>query len=381
MSKKILFCTSQFSTGGVSRVVEILTKTLTRLGNHVTVWAPSCSDAGQVDIPVPNLPMPGLLGSLPFWEVGVTLARKWRKRYDAVFFQQPILLSDEYFDIGENIVVTFHNTYYGYALAQRVYRFGRFGPYYSFARSLERRLLQHLSHVQNMTLTGVSPFVLSELHANGYSGTPSFIPNGIPDLEEFTERGKARETLNQRAGLCLQPNDIVVLYVGSGKSMASKRPLLVPTFLREVDKKVEGVKLLMVGNGSLSHESRRLKEEFKDCSYLGLVGREQLHYLYSCADAFISLSCYEGLPNSALEAASYGLPMILSDIPVHKWMLLEKIGFGVLVNSQDPIQNVDTVCSFLRSGACSRQYLDSTTQRRFSWEKIAVDYLKAARIT
>lgn len=50
----------------------------------------------------------------------------------------------------------------------------------------------------------------------------------------------------------------------------------------------------------------------------GLVSRNELIRLYGGATAFISLSTFEGFNLSAAEAATLGVPLVLSNIPVHR---------------------------------------------------------------
>jgi glycosyltransferase involved in cell wall biosynthesis len=57
----------------------------------------------------------------------------------------------------------------------------------------------------------------------------------------------------------------------------------------------------------------------RDCvRHRGLVPRDELLRLYQGATAFISLSTFEGFNLSAAEAATLGVPLLLSDIPVHR---------------------------------------------------------------
>jgi glycosyltransferase involved in cell wall biosynthesis len=67
----------------------------------------------------------------------------------------------------------------------------------------------------------------------------------------------------------------------------------------------------------------------------GLVSREELVRLYMGATAFISLSTFEGFNLSAAEAATLGVPLLLSDIPVHR-ELFAGYGFFVGSASSDP---------------------------------------------
>lgn len=62
----------------------------------------------------------------------------------------------------------------------------------------------------------------------------------------------------------------------------------------------------------------------------GLVSRDELLALYTGATAFISLSTFEGFNLSAAEAATLGVPLLLSDIPVHRELFA---GYGFFVGS------------------------------------------------
>lgn len=63
----------------------------------------------------------------------------------------------------------------------------------------------------------------------------------------------------------------------------------------------------------------------------GLVSREELFRLYLGATAFISLSMFEGFNLSAAEAATLGVPLLLSDIPVHRELFA---GYGFFVGGE-----------------------------------------------
>jgi len=77
----------------------------------------------------------------------------------------------------------------------------------------------------------------------------------------------------------------------------------------------------ITGNGAAEVERMvsQMPPEVRDCvRHRGLVPRDELLRLYQGATAFISLSTFEGFNLSAAEAATLGVPLLLSDIPVHR---------------------------------------------------------------
>ncbi len=57
---------------------------------------------------------------------------------------------------------------------------------------------------------------------------------------------------------------------------------------------------------------------------LGHQTGDALAELYTHAGMFVLPSSHEGQPIAVLEAASYGLPVILSDIPAHREIALSR---------------------------------------------------------
>ncbi len=76
--------------------------------------------------------------------------------------------------------------------------------------------------------------------------------------------------------------------------------------------------------GDADHEtnySKRLKKlayGTEGVVLTGYISGKKLAELYSNAGFFVLPSYYEGLPIALLEALSYGLPVLVSDIPQHR---------------------------------------------------------------
>lgn len=73
--------------------------------------------------------------------------------------------------------------------------------------------------------------------------------------------------------------------------------------------------LCVVGDGPLLARCRMIGQNSPNILLPGHV--EDLTPYLTAADVYVSASSAEGLPNSVLEALSFGLPTILSDIPAH----------------------------------------------------------------
>jgi glycosyltransferase involved in cell wall biosynthesis len=88
-----------------------------------------------------------------------------------------------------------------------------------------------------------------------------------------------------------------------------------------------GIKLVIVGDADHEDEySRSLKEKAKKNSNIVLTGfqtGEPLEALFRNAALFVLPSYYEGLPITLLEAMSYGLSCIVTDIPANRNVRIE----------------------------------------------------------
>jgi glycosyltransferase involved in cell wall biosynthesis len=81
--------------------------------------------------------------------------------------------------------------------------------------------------------------------------------------------------------------------------------------------------------------------------FFGRLPAEELWAMMKSADLFVSLSDYEGMPNTVMEAMACGCPILISDIPAHREIMDETT--GCLVNPQDKKMIWNKLSSLLSS--------------------------------
>lgn len=117
------------------------------------------------------------------------------------------------------------------------------------------------------------------------------------------------------------------------------------------DSQVKDIKLVIAGDSDhRTNYSKKLKEsgKFPNIVFPGYVIGEKLHQLYSHTRLFVLPSYHEGLPLSLLEALSYKLPVLVSDIPANKQLSLPKDRYFITGNKESLIKGLkqELECDF-----------------------------------
>jgi glycosyltransferase involved in cell wall biosynthesis len=358
---KILLITPEYPPygSGISNAVFMIQKYMLKEGIHVDVL--TRQNKGVFGLP-------GLSGLIPFWLHVTSYASKIYRKYDAIWLHSPIFMNPK-LSHAIRMLITFHSTYHGFYNACKLHGIYNLLPYYLLAANLEHSFLKYISRLNNITVTAVSPSVAKELSLNGLKRTIYVNPNGF-DLCNLrvNTRESSRDFLLKNYLLCLPKEDFVLLYVG--RITEIKQPLHLINLFKEIVNQIPNIRLVILGSGNLFTKLKKKARPLDSVHILGHIPHKEIHNFMRAADAFISLSCYEGFPLAVIEAASHGLPLILSNTASHKWILESGIGSGILVNSRKP--ELNKVINFIMrcSKANSFRFIED-----YSWTAIIRKYI------
>ncbi len=168
------------------------------------------------------------------------------------------------------------------------------------------------AHVPDATI--VVSRALREHYRTRYGMSTPYICNGVAPYQPDESAGKAVDELGLTGARYL-------LFVG--RLVPEKAPdLLIKAFRRIVG---DDLRLVLAGGSCFTDgyegELRELAATDPRVLMLGNVDPVPLQDLYAHASAFVLASNVEGMPLTLLEAASHGLPVLVSDIAPHREMV------------------------------------------------------------
>ncbi|SCY57349.1 Glycosyltransferase involved in cell wall bisynthesis [Microvirga guangxiensis] len=127
--------------------------------------------------------------------------------------------------------------------------------------------------------------------------------------------------------------------VALGRLVGLKRHVMMIEALSRVRDTLPDAHLAIAGDGPERETLAACIDRLNLGSHVTLLGSiNDVGEFLSQADIFVSMSSYEGLPVSVLEAMSWGLPVIISDVPGHRDVVQDNID-GCLV----PFDDVDAL--------------------------------------
>lgn len=91
---------------------------------------------------------------------------------------------------------------------------------------------------------------------------------------------------------------------------------------------------------------------------------DNLQPFFMGSDAYVSASLFEGSPGSVIEAMSYGMPLLLSDIPEHKEVSVE--GFNAIYFGQKSSESISNLFDEVFQNNHDLNFLGQNSLKHFS---------------
>jgi glycosyltransferase involved in cell wall biosynthesis len=211
---------------------------------------------------------------------------------------------------------------------------------------------------------------IEKLVATKYGRSCELIPNGVEVADLPLQTDKV-------TGLGLVPGRYVLAV---GRLVPEKRQLDLLRTFREA--RLDGWKLAIVGK--IDHENRyadmltaeaRLDDKIV---MAGFQSGEALRQLYAHAGLFVLPSSHEGLPIALLEALSYGLPVLVSNIPPNVEVVNDPSHVFRVGDTRDLASKLVALTSS-KPDASEREAMRQESARRYDWNDVALKTSAAYR--
>ena len=139
---------------------------------------------------------------------------------------------------------------------------------------------------------------------------------------------------------------------------------------------------ILCGEGPQRSELEVLRHKLgldADVHFTGHLPAVSVWALMKKASVFVSLSAYEGCPNTVMEAMACECPLILSDIPAHREILDESC--ALFVDPSNIQQTADTIMQALCNTDASKGRALIAKQKTQEWSipEMARNYEKVYR--
>lgn len=163
-----------------------------------------------------------------------------------------------------------------------------------------------------------------------------FLPTWVDEsVFSVRDRHSAKSDAAKKFGLDL--NGPWLLF--AGRLQKQKNPTLMIQSFKEVVRLHPRARLLIVGEGNLLSETKRLAESLSlvsNIDFLGFQSQSDLALLYQAADLLFLTSAFEGMPRCVLEALGCGLPVVTTDVGEVRLVVRPGLN-GEIVETHEPV--------------------------------------------
>ncbi len=153
---------------------------------------------------------------------------------------------------------------------------------------------------------------------------------------------KADETKSEiRKDLGINSDDFVIVTIAEFIKRKNYPTLLKA--IAELKKQGEKVKFVICGRGKLEEKIKSLIKELNIEDYVTILGyRKDINRVLIASDVFAIASIHEGLTLSVIEAMSYSLPCVVSDVRGNKDLIEDEKG-GYVIQKDDYLKFAESL--------------------------------------
>lgn len=239
--------------------------------------------------------------------------------------------------------------------------------------------LERLTRFLDRRTVAVSEGVRQGFVGDGGSRRWVTIRNGI-DVESFAAAVEHADSGRVYENHPVSSGDVVFLNIG--RYVPPKAQLDLVEAMRTVTADHNDVHLFIVGGrGAMEGRIRDRVAEHGLSDTVSVTGRvDDIHPYYAMAHAFVSSSVGEGLPIVQMEAMAAGLPVVATDIPGVRELIVDG-ETGVLVPPERPERLAEAMGSMLDADRRERYGRAGFTRvsEEFHVERTARDYVSLYR--
>ena len=218
-----------------------------------------------------------------------------------------------------------------------------------FGYALSRSLSDHVTAVSRAT--AVSHLAAGMVREERLS----ILGNGI-EVEAWAPSIQARISARRQLGLTYE-----FLWMAVGRLEAVKD---YPTLLRAMARAPENARLLILGTGPQEAELVKLAEQLGLKRRVQFLGFEpKVERWMQAVDGFVLSSRYEGLPMVLLEAGACGVPVVATDVPGTREVIVDGVN-GWLARAGDPNNLHEAMARLMRMPLEERYAMGECAQRR-----------------
>lgn len=165
---------------------------------------------------------------------------------------------------------------------------------------------------------------------------------------------------------------VKILFVGRFASNKGIHLLMDVIFALNNEGYGEMMEFHLAGKGPL-FEDYKTRFNYKNVKFWGFVSDEQLKELYQTSHLFVLPTLFEGMPTVVLEAMSYQIPIIVTDIGATAEQVDSKNGFLIEKNNRQTLK--EALTHFYQLTADQKEQMGLESHKRigekFTWQKVA----------